>query len=150
MCIRDRLISYVGLPHRCQIVGTFDGVMYVNDSKATNVDSAEKALLAFKNILWIVGGVPKDGGILPLKPYFDRIKKAYLIGNNVSNLAKDLDGLDFVNVGTVSDAVKLASSDAKVGDVVLLAPACASFDQYENFEKRGDDFINNVIMLNNV
>ena len=147
--IEEKLISYVGLPHRCQIVGTFDGVKYVNDSKATNVDSAEKALLAFKNILWIVGGVPKDGGILPLKPYFDRIKKAYLIGNNVSNLAKDLDGLDFVNVGTVSDAVKLASSDAKVGDVVLLAPACASFDQYENFEKRGDDFINNVMMLNN-
>ena len=68
--IEERFKTYVGLPHRCQIVGTFNGVMYVNDSKATNVDSARKSLQAFKNILWIVGGEPKEGGVLPLKPYF--------------------------------------------------------------------------------
>ena len=84
--IEERFKTYVGLPHRCQIVGTFNGVIYVNDSKATNVDSARKALQAFKNILWIVGGEPKEGGVLPLKPYFERVKKAYLIGSKVSEL----------------------------------------------------------------
>ncbi|MDA9771830.1 UDP-N-acetylmuramoyl-L-alanine--D-glutamate ligase [Amylibacter sp.] len=148
--IEEKLDSYVGLTHRCQTVGTFNGVMYVNDSKATNVDAAKKALLAFKNILWIVGGVPKEGGVLPLKPYFNRIKKAYLIGTDVSDLIKDLSSIDFVIAGSISEAVRLASLDAEKNDVVLLAPACASFDQYENFEKRGDDFINNVMLVNRV
>jgi len=147
--IEERFKTYVGLPHRCQIVGTFNGVMYVNDSKATNVDSARKALQAFKNILWIVGGEPKEGGVLPLKPYFERVKKAYLIGSKVSELEKDFSGVDVVIAKTVSEAVRLASLDAEKDDVVLLAPACASFDQYENFEKRGDDFINNVMLINN-
>ena len=148
--IEEKLKSYVGLTHRCQTVGTFNGVMYVNDSKATNVDAAKKALLAFKNILWIVGGESKEGGVLPLKPYFNRIKKAYLIGTDVSNLIKDLSSIDFVIAGSISEAVRLASMDAEKNDVVLLAPACASFDQYENFEKRGDDFINNVMLVNRV
>ena len=147
--IEERFKTYVGLPHRCQIVGTFNGVIYVNDSKATNVDSARKALQAFKNILWIVGGEPKEGGVLPLKPYFERVKKAYLIGSKVSELEKDFSGVDVVIAKTVSEAVRLASLDAEKDDVVLLAPACASFDQYENFEKRGDDFINNVMLVNN-
>ena len=148
--IEEKLNSYVGLTHRCQTVGTFNGVMYVNDSKATNVDAAKKALLAFKNILWIVGGESKEGGVLPLKPYFNRIKKAYLIGTDVSDLIKDLSSIDFVIAGSISEAVRLASLDAEKNDVVLLAPACASFDQYENFEKRGDDFINNVMLVNRV
>ena len=148
--IEEKLNSYVGLTHRCQTVGTFNGVMYVNDSKATNVDAAKKALLAFKNILWIVGGESKEGGVLPLKPYFNRIKKAYLIGTDVSDLIKDLSSIDFVIAGSISEAVRLASLDAEKNDVVLLAPACASFDQYENFEKRGDDFINNVMLINRV
>ena len=146
--IEEKLNSYVGLTHRCQTVGTFNGVMYVNDSKATNVDAAKRALLAFKNILWIVGGESKEGGVLPLKPYFNRIKKAYLIGTDVSDLIKDLSSIDFVIAGSISEAVRLASLDAEKNDVVLLAPACASFDQYENFEKRGDDFINNVMLVN--
>ena len=146
--IEEKLNSYVGLTHRCQTVGTFNGVMYVNDSKATNVDAAKKALLAFKDILWIVGGESKEGGVLPLKPYFNRIKKAYLIGTDVSDLIKDLSSIDFVIAGSISEAVRLASLDAEKNDVVLLAPACASFDQYENFEKRGDDFINNVMLVN--
>ena len=148
--IEEKLNSYVGLTHRCQTVGTFNGVMYVNDSKATNVDAAKKALLAFKDILWIVGGESKEGGVLPLKPYFNRIKKAYLIGTDVSDLIKDLSSIDFVIAGSISEAVRLASLDAEKNDVVLLAPACASFDQYENFEKRGDDFINNVMLINRV
>jgi len=148
--IEEKLNSYVGLTHRCQTVGTFNGVMYVNDSKATNVDAAKKALLAFKDILWIVGGESKEGGVLPLKPYFNRIKKAYLIGTDVSDLIKDLSSIDFVIAGSISEAVRLASLDAEKNDVVLLAPACASFDQYENFEKRGDDFINNVMLVNRV
>jgi len=146
--IEEKLNSYVGLTHRCQTVGTFNGVMYVNDSKATNVDAAKRALLAFKNILWIVGGESKEGGVLPLKPYFNRIKKAYVIGTDVSDLIKDLSSIDFVIAGSISEAVRLASLDAEKNDVVLLAPACASFDQYENFEKRGDDFINNVMLVN--
>ena len=146
--IEEKLNSYVGLTHRCQTVGTFNGVMYVNDSKATNVDAAKKALLAFKSILWIVGGESKEGGVLPLKPYFNRIKKAYVIGTDVSDLIKDLSSIDFVIAGSISEAVRLASLDAEKNDVVLLAPACASFDQYENFEKRGDDFINNVMLVN--
>ena len=146
--IEEKLNSYVGLTHRCQTVGTFNGVMYVNDSKATNVDAAKRALLAFKNILWIVGGESKEGGVLPLKPYFNRIKKAYLIGTDVSDLIKDLSSIEFVIAGSISEAVRLASLDAEKNDVVLLAPACASFDQYENFEKRGDDFINNVMLVN--
>ena len=146
--IEEKLNSYVGLTHRCQTVGTFNGVMYVNDSKATNVDAAKKALLAFKDILWIVGGESKEGGVLPLKPYFNRIKKAYVIGTDVSDLIKDLSSIDFVIAGSISEAVRLASLDAEKNDVVLLAPACASFDQYENFEKRGDDFINNVMLVN--
>ena len=148
--IEEKLNSYVGLTHRCQTVGTFNGVMYVNDSKATNVDAAKKALLAFKDILWIVGGESKEGGVLPLKPYFNRIKKAYVIGTDVSDLIKDLSSIDFVIAGSISEAVRLASLDAEKNDVVLLAPACASFDQYENFEKRGDDFINNVMLVNRV
>ncbi|MDA9308595.1 UDP-N-acetylmuramoyl-L-alanine--D-glutamate ligase [Amylibacter sp.] len=148
--IEEKLNSYVGLTHRCQTVGTFNGVMYVNDSKATNVDAAKKALLAFKDILWIVGGESKEGGVLPLKPYFNRIKKAYLIGTDVSDLIKDLSSIDFVIAGSISEAVRLASLDAEKNDVILLAPACASFDQYENFEKRGDDFINNVMLVNRV
>ena len=148
--IEEKLNSYVGLTHRCQTVGTFNGVMYVNDSKATNVDAAKRALLAFKNILWIVGGESKEGGVLPLKPYFNRIKKAYVIGTDVSDLIKDLSSIDFVIAGSISEAVRLASLDAEKNDVVLLAPACASFDQYENFEKRGDDFINNVMLVNRV
>ena len=86
---------------------------------------------------------------MPLKPYFKSVKKAYLIGSKVSELEKDFSGVDFVIAKTVSEAVRLASLEAEKDDVVLLAPACASFDQYENFEKRGDDFINNVMLINN-
>ena len=146
--IREALQTFESLEHRMEPVVTIKGVEFINDSKATNVDAAKKALLAFKSILWIVGGESKEGGVLPLKPYFNRIKKAYVIGTDVSDLIKDLSSIDFVIAGSISEAVRLASLDAEKNDVVLLAPACASFDQYENFEKRGDDFINNVMLVN--
>lgn len=139
--IEEALHSFPSLPHRCQVLGTFNGVTYVNDSKATNVDSAEQALLAFKNIRWIVGGQPKEGGITSLAPHFDRVKKAYLIGESTTEFASQLGNTPHAQCETIANAVKAAVADAEEGDVVLLAPACASFDQYRNFELRGDDFI---------
>ncbi len=139
--VEEALISFPSLPHRCQVLGTFNGVTFVNDSKATNVDAAEQALLAFKNIRWIVGGQAKDGGITSLAPHFDRVKKAYLIGESTTEFASQLGNTPHAQCETIANAVKAAVADADDGDVVLLAPACASFDQYRNFELRGDDFI---------
>jgi UDP-N-acetylmuramoylalanine--D-glutamate ligase len=139
--IEEALHSFPSLPHRCQVLGTFNGVTFVNDSKATNVDAAEKALLAFKNIRWIVGGQPKEGGITSLAPHFDRVKKAYLIGESTTEFASQLGNTPHAQCETIERAVAAAVADADEGDVVLLAPACASFDQYRNFELRGDAFI---------
>jgi UDP-N-acetylmuramoylalanine--D-glutamate ligase len=135
------LQSYGGLAHRCQIVATHNGVTYVNDSKATNADAAEKALLAFKNIHWIVGGQAKQGGITALAPQFDRITKAYLVGEAADVLADQLGDIAYEKSGTIEAAVNAAAKNAKSGDVVLLAPACASFDQFNSFEARGDAFV---------
>ncbi len=135
------LRSYGGLAHRCQIIATHDGVTYVNDSKATNADAAQKALLAFKNIHWIVGGQAKAGGIAALAPQFDRITKAYLVGEAADTFADQLNDVLHEKSGTVEAAVKAAAQSAKSGDVVLLAPACASFDQFSSFEARGDAFV---------
>ena len=147
--IEEALYSYVGLPHRCQILGKYNGVTFVNDSKATNADAAEKALLSFSNVRWIVGGEAKSGGISSLEPYFSRMKKAYLIGSSMTAFAEQLHHIDYVKCETISNAVRLAIDDAEVGDVILLAPACASFDQYESFEARGNDFINIVEAIDN-
>lgn len=138
--IEPALASFPGLPHRCQIVAEKGGVTYVNDSKATNADAAEKALLAFDNIHWIAGGVPKAGGIEPLRPLFGRVKRAYLIGEAAAAFADTIDPLNHERSGTLSAAVASASAAAEPGDVVLLAPACASFDQFASFEARGDAF----------
>jgi UDP-N-acetylmuramoylalanine--D-glutamate ligase len=139
--IEEALRSFNSLPHRSQVLGTFNGVTFVNDSKATNVDAAEQALLAFKNIRWIVGGQAKDGGITQLAPHFDRVKKAYLIGESTTEFASQLGNTPHAQCETIERAVAAAVKDADEGDVVLLAPACASFDQYRNFELRGDAFI---------
>ena len=135
------LQSYGGLAHRCQIIAQHDGVIFVNDSKATNVDAAEKALLAFKNIHWIVGGQAKEGGIARLAPLFDRVIKAYLVGDAADAFADQLGDVAYEISDTVEAAVKVAAKNAKSGDVVLLAPACASFDQFSSFEARGDAFV---------
>lgn len=142
--IESAMRSFGGLPHRSQLVGEKAGVRFVNDSKATNVDSAAKALQAFPKIRWICGGLQKDGGLDALLSHVGAVQKAYVIGREADDFARQLVGVDTVVCGTMEAAVAAAASDAAAGDVVLLAPACASFDQYDSFEVRGDDFIAQV------
>jgi UDP-N-acetylmuramoylalanine--D-glutamate ligase len=144
--ISDGMRSFPGLAHRMQEVGHIGRVAFVNDSKATNADAAAKALSSFENIYWIAGGVPKAGGIAPLAGYFPRIAKAYLIGQAAPEFAKTLDGkVHYELCGTLDKAVPAAARDAD--GVVLLSPACASFDHYRNFEIRGDAFVELVSRL---
>lgn len=133
--------SFEGLPHRSQTVALLNGVRYVNDSKATNVDSAAQALQAFPNIRWIAGGLGKEGGIGALQKHLSAVRKAYLIGHSALEFALQLGALDVEICETIERAVALAAAEAEEGDTVLLAPAAASFDQYPNFEKRGEAFI---------
>ena len=132
--------SFAGLPHRSQTVGEKAGVRFVNDSKATNVDAAGKALQAFPKIRWIAGGVGKDGGIAGLAPYLGSVVKAYLIGQAAAEFAGQLGDVPFEICETMEIAVRKAAAEAVAGEVVLLAPAAASFDQYADFEARGEDF----------
>lgn len=145
--IEKALHSFEGLPHRSQIVGERDGVRFVNDSKATNVDSAAKALQAFDRIRWIAGGMGKEGGISGLLPHVGSVVKAYLIGHSARDFALQLGDLPHEICETMERAVARAASEAQPGETVLLAPAAASFDQYPNFEKRGDDFTARVRAL---
>ena len=133
--------SFAGLPHRSQLVGEKGGVRFVNDSKATNVDSAGKALQAFAKIRWIAGGMAKEGGIAGLLPFAGSVSKAYLIGHSARDFAMELGEVPYEICETMARAVTLAAAEAVAGEVVLLAPAAASFDQYADFEKRGEDFI---------
>ncbi len=138
--------SYPGLAHRMQWLGEKDGLQFVNDSKATNADAAEKALRTYDYIYWILGGVAKEGGIESLKPYFGKIRHAYLIGEAADDFTRTLgDAVKFTPCGTLDKAFAAAVADARKdkvkGAVVLLSPACASFDQYPNFEVRGDAFV---------
>jgi UDP-N-acetylmuramoylalanine--D-glutamate ligase len=132
--------SFGGLPHRSQRVGEKDGVFFVNDSKATNVDAAAKALQAFQNIRWICGGLQKEGGLEGLHPALENVSKAYVIGREAQQFALGLGALEAEICTTMEAAVARAVAEAAPGDTVLLAPAAASFDQYDNFEKRGEDF----------
>ena len=147
--IQKGLVTFPGLAHRMQQVGrkkTATGsILYVNDSKATNADSAAKALGSFHDIYWIAGGKPKTGGITSLSEFFPRIRKAYLIGEAAAEFAQTLDGkVEYEIVEVMSAAVDAATRDAEAAGlkepVVLLSPACASFDQYPNFEVRGTAF----------
>ena len=135
--------TFSGLPHRSQLIAEKDGVRFINDSKATNVDSAAKALAAFDRIRWICGGLEKEGGLNGLEAAMASVAKAYVIGREAAQFALQLK-VDAQICGTMADAVEAAMAEAEAGDVVLLAPAAASFDQYDNFEKRGDDFISEV------
>ncbi|MDD8024216.1 MAG: UDP-N-acetylmuramoyl-L-alanine--D-glutamate ligase [Paracoccaceae bacterium] len=137
--IEEAFHSFAGLPHRSQTVAEKAGVRFVNDSKATNVDSAAKALQAFGNIRWIAGGLGKEGGVGGLKPFCVSVKKAYFIGHSGRDFALEL-GIAHEICETMEAAVAAAARDAEPGDTVLLAPAAASFDQYPNFEKRGAHF----------
>lgn len=142
--IEAGLRSYPGLPHRSQHIAEQDGVRYVNDSKATNADAAAQALAAFKSIRWICGGLEKEGGLAALHPHLGHVAKAYVIGREAEGFARQLPGVEAEICKTMSIAVARAHAEAEPGDVVLLAPAAASFDQYDNFEQRGDDFISEV------
>ncbi len=143
--IQAGLRSFPGLAHRMEEIGRRGAVLYVNDSKATNADSSAQALACFTDIFWIAGGKPKTGGIESLRGFFPRIRKAYLIGEAAQEFAGTL-GAEVPHdiVGTLDNAVAAASRDADKSSaaepVVLLSPACASFDQYRNFEVRGDAF----------
>ncbi|MBN2629136.1 MAG: UDP-N-acetylmuramoyl-L-alanine--D-glutamate ligase [Rhodobacteraceae bacterium] len=139
--------SFAGLPHRSQMVGERTGVRFINDSKATNVDSAAKALQAFDRIRWIAGGMGKAGGIAALTPVLGSVVKAYLIGHSARDFALQLGDTPHEICETMERAVSRAAAEAEAGDVVLLAPAAASFDQYPDFEKRGEDFTARVKAL---
>ena len=136
------LATFPGLPHRMEEVGRLGNTLFVNDSKATNADSAEKALLSFPRVHWILGGVPKAGGIEALAPLFERVACAYLIGEAADTFAATLRGRVLEKrCGTLERALEAAAADARAagGDqVVLLSPACASFDQFSSFGARGD------------
>ncbi|TNC52965.1 UDP-N-acetylmuramoyl-L-alanine--D-glutamate ligase [Rubellimicrobium rubrum] len=142
--IEAAMQSYPGLPHRSQRIAEANGVAYVNDSKATNVDSAVKALQAFQKIRWICGGLEKEGGLGPLVPHLGSVVKAYVIGREAAGFARQLPGIETEICTTMERAVGRAVAEAQAGETVLLAPAAASFDQYDNFEQRGDDFVAQV------
>ncbi len=137
-----------------QPVGRIGSVTFVNDSKATNADAAAPALSSYEKIFWIAGGLPKAGGITSLAPLFPRIKKAYLIGEAAPEFAATLgEVVPYEISGTLDRAVAHAAADAQVGDeggVVMLSPACASFDQFRNFEVRGDSFVSLVAGIEGV
>ncbi|PRD45195.1 UDP-N-acetylmuramoyl-L-alanine--D-glutamate ligase [Phyllobacterium phragmitis] len=150
--IRAGLKSFPGLAHRMEQVATRGKVLFVNDSKATNADAAAPALSSFERIYWIAGGLPKEGGIAALSGFFPRIAKAYLIGETAPQFAATLgEAAPYEISGTIAAAVEHAARDAEKDDgaepVVLLSPACASFDQFQNFEKRGEAFRQAVLAL---
>jgi UDP-N-acetylmuramoylalanine--D-glutamate ligase len=146
--------SFPGLAHRQELVETIDGVRYINDSKATNADAAEKALACYEAIYWIAGGLPKAGGITSLQPYFRRLRHAYLIGTATEEFAATLgNSVPFTRCGDLAAATAAAAEQARrdgmPGAVVLLSPACASYDQFAHFEARGDAFRALVTGLHN-
>lgn len=152
--IQEGLNSFPGLAHRMEVIGSVGDVLFVNDSKGTNADAAAMALGSFENIYWIAGGLPKEGGIESLRSFFGRIKKAYLIGEAAPEFSATL-GSDvaFEISQTLDVAVQTASKDAKKSGqkaVVMLSPACASFDQFANFEVRGKAFRQEVEKLENL
>ena len=143
--IAAALPSFPGLAHRMEVVAAIDGVLYVNDSKATNAASAAHALAAFDDIYWIAGGRSKEAGIEPLRPLFGRVRHAFLIGEAAQEFAATLEGqVPYTVAGDLAAALSAASAQATAdgagAPVVLLSPACASFDQFPDFEARGDAF----------
>jgi UDP-N-acetylmuramoylalanine--D-glutamate ligase len=144
------LLSFPGLAHRMEAVGRLGSVRFINDSKATNADAARQALSSYPSVFWIAGGVPKAGGIDDLADLFPRVTKAYLIGDAADAFATTLADTPHIISQTLDAAVAAAASDAASagGDqVVLLSPACASFDQFKDFEARGEAFRAAVLAL---
>ncbi|MFP5447881.1 MAG: UDP-N-acetylmuramoyl-L-alanine--D-glutamate ligase [Caulobacterales bacterium 32-67-6] len=147
----EGLMTFPGLAHRMETVGQLGRVRFVNDSKATNADAARQAMGSYPKFYWIAGGQPKEGGIDGLSDLFPRIEKAYLIGEAAPDFADVLAGkADAVECGTLERAVQRAYADAAATGqdaVVLLSPACASFDQFSDFEARGEAFRAAVLAL---
>jgi UDP-N-acetylmuramoylalanine--D-glutamate ligase len=142
--VADALQTFPGLAHRMENIGAIGNVRFVNDSKATNADAARQAMSAIPRFRWIAGGVAKAGGIQPLADLFGRVSKAYLIGEAAEDFAATLDGkADYALCGDLATATAQAFRDAEASgedDVILLSPACASFDQFADFEQRGKAF----------
>jgi UDP-N-acetylmuramoylalanine--D-glutamate ligase len=143
--VTTAIATFPGLAHRMEEVGRIGNTRFVNDSKATNADATARALACYPDIFWIAGGKAKDGGIESLSRYFSRIRKAYLIGEAAESFAHTLDGkAPFEIAGTLDKAVAAAAADAAhsaaPAPVVLLSPACASYDQFKDFEQRGEVF----------
>jgi len=136
--------TFPGLAHRQELIDRINGVSYVNDSKATNAEAAAKALSSYQDIYWIAGGQAKDGGIEGLNGELASVRHAYLIGEAAEDFAKALEGkVSYTIAKTLNEAVEQASAQAsssEKGGVVLLSPACASFDQFKDFEARGEAF----------
>jgi len=143
--IASAIQRFPGLAHRIEDVGRVGKVRFINDSKATNADAAARALACFQDIYWIAGGKPKEGGIASLAPFFPRIAKAYLIGEAAEAFAATLrDRVEHAMSGTLeraaAEALRDASASTAPAPVILLSPACASFDQFRDYEHRGDAF----------
>lgn len=154
--IMTHMQTYPGLKHRQFPVRSINGVIYIDDSKATNAEAAAKALAAFQNIYWIAGGRPKEGGLTGLEHLLAQVRHAFLIGEAMEDFSKWLDvyGVAHSRSGTMDKAVEEAHALAQAGrgqpggsGVVLLSPACASFDQFRSFEERGDVFTEIVMKL---
>ncbi len=146
--IATGVLSYPGLPHRQEHVAEIDGIAFVNDSKATNAASAARALASYPRVAWIAGGIAKEGGIESLAPQFGHVAKAYLIGRDAPALAATLarHGVAHAVVGDLATAIATARAEA-VAPVVLLSPACASWDQFSGFDARGDAFRTQVLAM---
>jgi UDP-N-acetylmuramoylalanine--D-glutamate ligase len=150
--ICNLITSFPGLDHRQQNIATIGGIKFINDSKATNPDSTAKALSCFKNIYWIAGGKPKGDNLDSCAPYFGNIRHAFLIGQAAENFARILTPHLQVKISTtlhqaVQDAYAQAKIDGMQSPVILLSPACASFDQFRDFEHRGQEFARTVHAL---
>ena len=147
--IIERMAGFAGLPHRQELVATIDGVRYINDSKATNGEAAARALACYETVHWIAGGIAKEDGLVPVLPHLSHVRHAYLIGEAADRFAAELEGRVPVSMSRDLDAaVRAAHQDAREpGSVVLLSPACASFDQWPNFARRGDAFRETVSAL---
>lgn len=153
--IQSGLESFPGLAHRMEQIGRRGRVLFINDSKATNADAAAPALSSFTRIYWIAGGLPKEGGIDSLRSFFPRIAKAYLIGEAAPAFSATLGtSVPYEISGTLEAALQHAANDAACDEaseaVVLLSPACASFDQFRNFEVRGEAFRDAVLALDGI
>ncbi len=149
--IAHAFTTFPGLPHRQQRLRTIDGITFVNDSKATNADAAARALSCYDRVVWIAGGLAKAGGIEPLAPFFPRIARALLIGRDAPLLSETLAHHDVPHeiAGTLEAATPraFAAARASATPVVLLSPACASFDQFSGFDARGERFADLVAEL---